>query len=225
MGNREPSSGAARALPHLDVREMGLRCRASWIRSLAGDLGEVVAVGSQLETAGVRLGACARRVGSQTAGEEAERGRAATVVEETWRRRWGCRLLEERDDGQALHQRRHPGLGAALRSSAGGYDPALLPALLLLLAGRDQPGLPASPLPGAGREQYGVGEEGVREHGEGEREDEAGGEQRGVASGIDAETRTSSAAPSAARSLDARSIAASGVLLVSAGPVGSGGRG
>jgi hypothetical protein len=46
---------------------------------------------------------------------------------------------------------------------------------------------------------------------------------RGAARGIDAETRTSSAAPSAARSLDARSIAAGGMLLVSAGPVGLGG--
>lgn len=48
----------------------------------------------------MRPGACARRAGSQTAGEEPERGRAAAAVEETGRRRWGCRLPEERDDDQ-----------------------------------------------------------------------------------------------------------------------------
>jgi hypothetical protein len=95
MGNREPSRGVARALPHLDAREMGLRRRAPWIRSLAGDLGEVATVGKLAgdrdrhggwrQIAG-RPRACARRAGSQTAGEEAERGRASAVVEETWRR-------------------------------------------------------------------------------------------------------------------------------------------
>jgi|UniRef100_A0A804PAS5 hypothetical protein len=148
MGLRELSRGVARALPHLDAREMGLRHRAPWIQSLAGDLGEVAAVGSRLEAAAAMGLETERRASGglcpprrEPDGRRGSRERKSIgCLEETWRRRWGYRLLEERDDGQALHQCRHPSLGAALRSSAGGCDPALLPALLLLLAGRDQPG-------------------------------------------------------------------------------------
>ena len=50
-GEQGTSRGTARTLSHLNAREMGLRSRVPWIRSLAGDLGEVAEVGSRLETA------------------------------------------------------------------------------------------------------------------------------------------------------------------------------
>jgi hypothetical protein len=155
--------------------------------SLAGDQGEVAAVGSQLETAAA-IGARGRAlcVRGLVSAEQGARRPERKQREEEQRLLW--RKQGEEDGGVGFLRRgmtakftTSADAPASVRLSAAAQAAAIQPSsprfFCSSLAGTN-PTSPASPLPGAGREQNGVGEAGVREHGEGEREDEAGGEQR-----------------------------------------------
>jgi hypothetical protein len=178
--------GCSRPAPS---RRAGNGAQASSIMdpSLAGDLGEVAAVGSQLETAAAMgAGGRASCVRGLVPAEQGARRPERKQREEEQRLLW--RKQGEEDGGVGFLRR---GMTAKLSTSADASASVRLSAAVQAaaiqpssprffcssLAGTN-PTSPASPLPEAGREQDGVGEEGVREHGEGEREDEAGGEQR-----------------------------------------------